>query len=1559
MRRRRPNREQRTSPPHTAVRRTASPSRNHWLPILLFVAAVAAPAARAWQPGFDEWDDSESQFARLTPEHDRDAAAWLKRAAVAAERGDWKLAADTLERVITQHGDSTIAVGEGRYRSAIHLAQEQIAGWPPEGLAAYRVLYDSEAKLLLDRGRDESDLNALRVVARRYSNTTHGPEAIDLLAGRLVDRYQASEAIDLLERLEALADQRVPRWRVLQKLAIAYALANQRQRAVETLEEMRALEGARLDALPADWEERIVALQRFFEDLKFKPRRSQPSSGFAVWPHRMGPSDAQGRFGAIEPILDEEFVASAPLPGAERLDRRLALNVMRSTARPPVWQAVTDGERVFVTCPSGLVARDLATLELLWQAFPKFKRQASQRPPIMFRIVGPGFEDPPPDDVRLDEDTVRALFREHRGEISTAFGLVFLIEQDGTPGEQLPTREGILPANDHISDEDLAASNTLRAYEAETGRLVWRKGRSGPADDPLRFARFYAAPIAVNDSLVAPYLQGDDFHLAVLHPDGTLANKVLIGSGQPGLFPMNGTLQPTVSDGTLYVPTGAGCLAALNQYDYAMRWLAPYNRSRATRPHSQLRRRAFHQPNVIAQADEWLSSPPVVAGGAVMIGPHDGDELLAFETTDGARRWSFPRNYENLDLRYVIGADESLVLAAGRGIVAVDIERGEAVWKTASLGLAGRSALCGDVVLAPTHTGLLRLDLATGKVLAEAESSGAPWGNLFAFEGSLLSIGLNDILKFTDPDQSRRLAFDRLERNPGDVEASVRLAWLSTLSEDWPTALRHLESATQALRGYSDLGMGPGEAASSTAHAKLQDQVSHLRVETLLALSSGTSVAEERRRLLVDALGAARRPEDRVRAGLAFADQLADSKKHSDALRQALRLLSEDTSSTMKFEADLRGHADVAIRQHAYRYWQDVPEADRPATLRSIETTAQAALADGNLETLGRLAACFRFLEIGPRLDLAIARALGVEHQETAVFHLTRAAKLGAGSDVELEALLELAMTLRAPGGELPAAPTESLRSLERLESDFPNTKLPADLCRRTGLGPDARVGQFVDALRSTLPKGLIQTEWTLPTILRDSIELSLISDDVFDGDPVGQARSFQLAPSTTDTHAEVLPIYISGGIRGLAANENAPYPVHWECRLQRDMLGDTPEQTIRDSIAFPAAIVGRVAALTIPSGVCGVGLTSGREMWPPLTVDASSGALPSPAVLGIGEVIVAAADPQTLVAIEARGGASPIWRRKWSQPPLGRLWRVNDHLVVADKNGAKGYLVDPLSGRIRRAYDLLPGSDEDLVADEAAPADPDAHLAVVGSTICRSGHHQVFGRDVTSGRPLWTAENLGLIKGLYELSGRYLGVAHDKDRFSVIDGETGARVRDIETLGLVLPPIDVVLDELCRPNFPAAKQLLFFARTDELPPEYVLQPYLLEGDREPWQGNGRYELGPAATISPQMLRASPDYVAVVKNVVKEDDASDAPFPEIDREKEPELLILDKVTGMKVRSQLRTYLFNEGRLRDHHDSRRITDVIIMDQRIVAIAPEGYFVLGGKRVEESTDVRGLR
>ncbi|MFQ5410890.1 MAG: PQQ-binding-like beta-propeller repeat protein [Phycisphaerae bacterium] len=1518
-------------------------------PIILNVKPIPAP------PRTDATPDTKDHKG-LEPPNDRDAESWLKRAKVAAEREDWKLAADTLERLIDKHGDRTVSLDEEHYYSALHLAREQIAQWPPEGLAVYRVLYDPEAKRLFERAKKSYDFHALREIARKYPLTTPGPEAIHLLATWLLDRRQPSEAIELLDRLTRLPHHTIPRWQILQKLTVAQTLADQRTRAASTLQKLIKLGDESGTKLPEDWQTRIETTRRFYEDVKLNSGAAASVLTVTVWPHSLGNASRGGRMAPIEPVITRDDDLSGPLPGAERLKKHTVQKVSLRKGRPPVWQAVSDGHRLFVTCPGGLLARDLSTFGFLWQAVPKYRPRNQEinrfRQAAGFGGWNPYYEakNTTP---RLDTLSTDTLFREYRGAVSTAFGLVFVIEQSGTKGEQLPSKQGVAPDNRGVGEEDLAEPNTLRAYETETGRAVWTKGRGSAPDDPLRHAHFKAVPIAVGSYLVAPCILGGDFALAVMNPDGTVVRKVLIGTGRSSLFPMNGTLQPTVHDGTIYVPTGAGQLSALSAYDFSLRWLTRYERERNLEPPIVGGRVWGGVPRGHAQPDEWLSSPPLIAGGLVLLAPHDSDQLLAFDRQDGTKRWAFPRG----DHRLLIGTDNTRVVIAGRHVEAIDLATGRSVWTYDAVKPSGRAAICGEKVLVPTESGLVRLNLATGRPIGETQATDEAFGNLLAIDGSLYSIGIDRISKYPDPVQSRALAMARLEKNPQDVEAIIRLAWLIMLSEDWHGALSMLDRAESEMGDPPPLTLGPVDLPSIQAEKELLTRIGHLRVRALLKLATN-SESEENRELYTKAVASARSPGDRVRAGLALCEFLADRGELLESFTRGLALLQQVGDQPVKLESKLKSRTDVVIGERLGRFWRSMNESDRAAATSFLNDQIDRIDSDAQRNLLVLMADCFGYLEIGPRLDLFLGkRALAKHQNESGIFFLTRAARRAPGGKIELEALLRLAMAYRFPAGadaadtDMPAAPTQAGAVLQRLSGAFSESGLPPGLTTIGGQKQLSRVKDFVSEMKSTLPAELFTDAMRIPRILRRNSRLALRSEDYVPGGMPADTVSFWDPARPGDVFAEVLPLSLSGQIRGLRIKHSDGHDYYWASDLSdaADSISTlSPSITLN---ARPAAVAGRVAALSTPSGVRAIGLTSGRMMWTPVEVDADPGALPDPPVVNVNGILIAAEDAGTLVAIPARDDARRIWRRHWPTQRLRLLRAVEGRLVVVDRNATHASILDPRSGRIRSIHRLLVGPpDPNAESEDFEAKDPDAHVALVGRVICRSGHKSVVGRDVITGRTLWTIVSVGLVKGLFELDSHYVGIAHGKNRFTVVRVDDGTVAKEITADGLTMPPGDAVLDYPGTAGPIEEGRVLLFTRTDDGPTEavYVLASFPLGERSTPW----KKELGRFATISRRMLRASPHYVAVVSNEVSTGEvhlAFGMRVPSLDTQTPARLVVVDKRTGMRMGDgRLAPYEFDEGHLGEaRHTSRIIQDVIILNDRIIAIAPEGYFVLADR------------
>ncbi|MEK6677386.1 MAG: hypothetical protein AABZ47_17255, partial [Planctomycetota bacterium] len=165
------------------------------------------------------------------------------RADEGINRQDWKLAIDSLQRIIDDPEGSLIPTHAGAtpggqlFEFTRRQAISRLAALPPVALSSYRVLYDGTAKGLFDRAKTARDLRGLREIVTRYPLTTYGDDAADQLAAWALEEGRATDAASLLLDIRLwMRDSDVPKERVLGKLAIAYAMLGMVDYANLTLE---------------------------------------------------------------------------------------------------------------------------------------------------------------------------------------------------------------------------------------------------------------------------------------------------------------------------------------------------------------------------------------------------------------------------------------------------------------------------------------------------------------------------------------------------------------------------------------------------------------------------------------------------------------------------------------------------------------------------------------------------------------------------------------------------------------------------------------------------------------------------------------------------------------------------------------------------------------------------------------------------------------------------------------------------------------------------------------------------------------------------------------------------------------------------------------------------------------------------------------------------------------------------------------------------------------------------------------------------------------------------
>ncbi|MCH7702912.1 MAG: hypothetical protein IID37_14610, partial [Planctomycetes bacterium] len=189
--------------------------------MLLPLLALHPAVAQAQGPGSLRLDAAAAVVPRSAP-----TERLLRVGSEAIARGDWKLAIDSLQRILddqngsalvpdTPSGTAALSDATGGlptsaqalvdqppvFRSAQDVAERILATMPEEGLRAYRILYDGQAKAAYHRAVQEHDGRALTALARRYLLSSWGDDAAVLAAAWALDAGRSDEALRLLDRV--------------------------------------------------------------------------------------------------------------------------------------------------------------------------------------------------------------------------------------------------------------------------------------------------------------------------------------------------------------------------------------------------------------------------------------------------------------------------------------------------------------------------------------------------------------------------------------------------------------------------------------------------------------------------------------------------------------------------------------------------------------------------------------------------------------------------------------------------------------------------------------------------------------------------------------------------------------------------------------------------------------------------------------------------------------------------------------------------------------------------------------------------------------------------------------------------------------------------------------------------------------------------------------------------------------------------------------------------------------------------------------------------------------
>lgn len=803
-------------------------------------AALINDLSGARAPG--DSDDSDFHLG-ATLKTDLDLESVLEKAARYQADGNWNVATQLWQAVLERSGQALVSNDGRLYRSMSDLVEETLCGLPADGLAVYRIKADAAARGLLAAAGDPWDEAALGKVASSYFPSSLGDNAAFRLAALLMDRHEFVGAQRLLEKILHLhPDPDVDPGQVAVRLALCQAWLGDSGLALQTLEgEPRAVAssaGQQLAAMLRDAGAGPLAGSRggreAFEGFRVQP--ALPRDFFqkpliAAWQFGIDPEpvirpeDAPGRITRAPPNAEGEFASGEIKTSEKNLHKQWAEQVWR----PAGTLALADG-RIWFRSAANLSCWNSARLnQPEWRsawinrfeldqataALEMYRRQwANNRFPVTASARGRHPESEVA--VQLFGDRIHSSLR-------LADGVVYCIEGPTVEGRERPNRNPQAIAWNVRMPR--ARTNFLAAYEAATGRALWKipqeRGRWNPSAPPrpegngnnpvepqpaapnsgaeagkapgtLADGGFMGPPEVAEGRIYVPVSHGGAisvFCLDAREGGRILWQTWLCDEPESGAAPWS-PIVLTRDGSDLFVGSGMGVVFCLDRMSGDVRFAIRYPRNGT--PNMALRNFGLMMNTL--NFDGWNEDLLIPWGRQLICLASDASRIFAVDRSSGALIWEVDMQPLGARLDYVLGIHDRVLYAAGwETIVAFDLEgQGRMLWGGDRLfgnqRSFGMGALTPDGILMPVADQVWLFPLRPGQSMPEPLARapvntgyGAPVGNLYSDGTALWAHGGNRFLKLVPETDSQRVSRREPSTQTEDLAGQVNR---TTVSEE-------------------------------------------------------------------------------------------------------------------------------------------------------------------------------------------------------------------------------------------------------------------------------------------------------------------------------------------------------------------------------------------------------------------------------------------------------------------------------------------------------------------------------------------------------------------------------------------------------------------------------------------------------------------------------------------------------------------------------------------------------------------------------------------------------
>ncbi|MEX2214997.1 MAG: PQQ-binding-like beta-propeller repeat protein [Phycisphaeraceae bacterium] len=694
----------------------------------------------------------------------------IKGALKFTEEGRFDLAVVAWQDILDK-GSSVLRTSDGvRYTAVQYFVESQLARLAtesPDGLREYRLKADGEARALIAQAVDENEEQALSQVVRRYFFSSLGDDAAYALGLLMLDRHEFVAAtrhfLSIVQRhpdytLKTDTPGNIARAEILLRLAAAAARSGDGTTAKAALE-LLSNEGH------AARSPQVVAWIR--DTIKSGGGPTDVAKAAGEWTMSYGtaardglmfglPADTQYT-GVWQDLWSQPFSsgfgmgtgaqAQAPQPitrssriavnsglqpvGNEADQRKQTSEKWGSSNWIPADQLLLHDGKVYFRAYDGVGCVDARTGKQVFM--PGLRRVKPQVRPMAGSTA---------EHVMLFGDRAAS-------SMSIADGVLYYLEDD-----QSMTRPN---QNQFFRWNGIAAyppmhGNRIVALEARTGKLQWERAGETDQTGTRAAVRYQSAPVPYGNLLITPVYENESLCVYARYADrrGELAWRTELADQPDGGWTPWTTTGLSVAGGDVYLCAG-GVVFTLDATTGLVRWAVRYERAITPGPPRNYGGQAGASP--LGFSEDFLTPH----GRAVIVLPHDGKEIVAYDRRTGAKLWWMDRDDGE---HTVLGTYGNRLYTFGTNlIISRDMASGRELARvTTDYAIHGRGFIADDAVYIPADTAIFRFSLnlkekplsAVGTALNVNDSKGEYWyrdyvGNIFSDGERIYGVGLERV----------------------------------------------------------------------------------------------------------------------------------------------------------------------------------------------------------------------------------------------------------------------------------------------------------------------------------------------------------------------------------------------------------------------------------------------------------------------------------------------------------------------------------------------------------------------------------------------------------------------------------------------------------------------------------------------------------------------------------------------------------------------------------------------------------------------------------------------